>query len=456
MRLAIHILVLVACVAFMATGAEARQKTSVSTHPAVKKPAATTKTKKHAQAKARKSFRLGNFELPATPQKSFAIQPAKKPGSVVPANSRAADMQLRSELERYLGTRYKRGGTGGDGFDCSGFARSMYRKLFGVDLPHNAQSQFQLPMFAKLNENALKTGDLVFFASTAKKKRINHVGIYLDDGEFIHAESNRGIVISSIDEEHWRKRLVSAKRLDSKAGLKLGSLESLSDVEDEQDEDDAPETGMQVHYSSKEKSPFAADRAAVKKSPVKRPQSVEVDYVRPILGKYCNLHLGTFRDEFDLNGNDAEPPLSLSDTADSYSTYSYSQGIRIASDIKPFQWMSITPSFMYYNHGPELDSFQMPTRSLGVDVSLGSLDDAGWSLSTGLKYASLRTAALRSASRSSDPGLVDMSLTYSQRLTNSMQLSLMGLRSSVTDMASDLRAGSRADQRVFFMMNYNY
>ena len=98
----------------------------------------------------------------------------------------------------------------------------------------------------------------------------------------------------------------------------------------------------------------------------------------------------------------------------------------------------------------------MPTRSLGVDVSLGSLADAGWSLSTGLKYASLRSAALRSASRSSDPSLLDMSLTYSQRLTDSMQVSLMGLRSSVTDMASDVRAGSRADQRVFFMMNYNY
>ena len=60
------------------------------------------------------------------------------------------------------------------------------------------------------------------------------------------------------------------------------------------------------------------------------------------------------------------------------------------------------------------------------------------------------------ASRSGDPSLLDMSLTYSQRVTDSMQLTLMGLRSSVTDMAADLRAGSRADQRVFFMLNYNY
>jgi cell wall-associated NlpC family hydrolase len=240
-RLAIHIVFLLACGAFMATGAEARQKTTVAKQSSVKKVAITPKakakksvklgnseplatstksstknTKKPAavtrKAKAKKSVKFGNSELPAAPPEFFTKN-STKPFSGVSINRRVADLQLRGELERYLGTRYKRGGTGGDGFDCSGFARSMYRKLFGVDLPHNAQSQFHLPMFAKLNEKALKTGDLVFFASTAKKKRISHVGIYLDDGQFIHAQSKRGVVISNMDDDYWRKRLVSAKRL---------------------------------------------------------------------------------------------------------------------------------------------------------------------------------------------------------------------------------------------------
>jgi hypothetical protein len=100
----------------------------------------------------------------------------------------------------------------------------------------------------------------------------------------------------------------------------------------------------------------------------------------------------------------------------------------------------------------------MPTRSIGVDMNLGSLADMGWSLSTGLKYASLSNAAVRSSSRSYDSNLLDMSFTYSQRLTDSTQLSLMGqrLRSSVSDMTADLHSGIRADQRVFFMLNYNY
>ena len=444
------IMLLLAFVAFTASAAEARLKTTIPKKSTIKKPAAAT------NYKAKKSVRIGNSELPALPPQIVAAN--KKSGTAASLINSPDDRQLRSELERYLGTRYKRGGTGGDGFDCSGFARSMYRKLFGVDLPHNAQSQFQLPMFAKLNENALKTGDLVFFASTAKKQRINHVGIYLDDGQFIHAQSNSGIVISSIDEEHWRNRLVSAKRLENKDGLKPGAFDGFADSEDEQAEDDEAASGMHVRYSSKEKRSCAADRVAVKSSTGKKPQSVELDYVRPIFGKYCNLHLGSFREDFDLSGDDSEAPLSVYDPYGSYSTYSYSQGIRIASDIKPFQWMSITPSFMYYNHGPELDEFEMPTRSIGLDMNLGSLADTGWSLSTGLKYASLSNAAVRSSSRSYDSNLLDMSFTYSQRLSDRMQLSLMGqrLRSSVSDITADLHSGIRADQRVFFMLNYNY
>lgn len=449
MQLAIQIVLLFACVAFLATAAEARPKKSVSKHSSVKKSAVTTK------AKTKKSVRAEHSELPAAPPEFFKKN-STKPFSGISVNRRVADLQLKSELERYLGTRYKRGGTGGDGFDCSGFARSMYLKLFGVDLPHNAQSQFHLPMFAKLNAQALKTGDLVFFASTTKKKRISHVGIYLDDGQFIHAQSKRGVVISSMDEDYWRKRLVSAKRLEHTAGLSQGSFDQLSDWEDEQDEDELPETGMHMRYSTKQKRSLSVDRAVAKNSQQKQAQSVEVDYVRPVFGKFCNIHFGTFRDEFPLYGDDSEAALQVYDPLSAYSTYSYSQGIRIASDIQPFKWMIITPSFMHYNHGRELDSFEMPTSSLGIDVSLGSLNDAGWSLSTGLKYASLSTTAMRAASRSSDPSLLDMSLTYSQRLTDRLQLSLMGLRSSVTDMAADLRAGSRADQRVFFMMNYNY
>ena len=481
-KLTLRVLLLFAFLAFVAQGAEASQNPSVpkktvakklpsagkakstvvaqgaeaSQNPSVPKKTVAKKLPSVGKAKS-KIVRSNNSELPALPPKpaKATVATSSKPGSGASEIRADYDRQVRSELERHLGTRYKTGGTGRDGFDCSGFARSMYQKLFGVDLPHNAQSQFQLPMFAKLNQSALKTGDLVFFSSTAKKNRINHVGIYLADRQFIHAESNRGIVISSIDDDHWRDRLVSAKRLESKAGLKSAAFDEVSDSEDEQngDDDAAAEYGMHVRYSSKAKRSFAGSGAAVKSSPGKKPQFAELDYVRPIFGKYCSLSLGMFREDFDIYGDDSQTSLAAYDP---YSTYSYTQGIRIASDIKPFRWMSITPSLLYYNHGHELDEFNIPTRSVGLDVSLGSLADVGWSLSTGLKYASLSNAASRSTLHSSDPSMLDLSLTYSRRLTDRMQLSFMGLRSSASDVVSDTRTGVRADQRVFFMVNYHY
>jgi cell wall-associated NlpC family hydrolase len=449
-RLALRIMLVFAVVAFAATGAEARHVAATPPKPAPKKQSL------QRRPVVKKTFKAKNSELPA---RVLGKYPTKtQPGSGMSRLRAEDNHQVRSELEKYLGTRYKRGGTGSGGFDCSGFARSMYRKLFGIELPHNAQSQFQLPEFTKLNSDSLRTGDLVFFSPTAKKNRINHVGIYLNDGQFIHAESNRGIIISSIDEAHWRDRLVSAKGLDSTKQFNAQAFEAWSQAADEPEENDNDEeSGLHVRYDAKPQRQ-AEQSVALKSSPSKKQQFVELDYIRPVFGKYCNLQLGSFREDFDIYDSSADVPEGLHDPYGAYSLYSYTQGIRIASDIKPFQWMSITPSFMYYNQGPELENFLMPARSFGVDMSLGSLHDAGWSLSTGLKYESLSTSALRRASRSGEPSQLDLSLTYSQRLNSRMQLSLMGqsLRSSLAQKVEDAGSASGADQRVFFMLNYNY
>ena len=444
---------MVALVAFAAPGAQARYAVTAANKKPSKKQALPHRQAVKKTVKAKKYDSIARNELPArAPEKYSAKQLTSSSMSLLRDED---NRQVRSELEKYIGTRYKRGGTGSDGFDCSGFARSMYRKLFGIDLPHNAQSQYQLPAFTKLNANSLRTGDLVFFSPTTKKQRINHVGIYLDDGQFIHAESNRGIIISSIDEEHWRQRLVSAKGLDTKKQFSAQAFEAWSEPAEQPEENEDEDSGLKVRYDAKPQRP-AEQGVSLKSSSAKKQQFVELDYIRPIFGKYCNLQLGSFREDFDVYDNTAGISQSPQDPYGVYSVNSYTQGIRIASDIKPFQWMSITPSFMYYNQGPELDNFAMPTRSLGVDMSLGSLPDAGWSLSTGLKYEALSTSALRRATRAGEPSQLDLSLTYSQRVTRSMQLSLMGqsLRSSLAQRSED--ASISADQRVFFMLNYNY
>ena len=89
--------------------------------------------------------------------------------------------------------QYVWGGTSlTNGADCSGFTLSIYKK-YGVSLPHHAASQAQLG--TKVDYNSAQPGDLVFYA---KNGRINHVAIYIGNGQVIHASSPKtGIKISS-------------------------------------------------------------------------------------------------------------------------------------------------------------------------------------------------------------------------------------------------------------------
>jgi cell wall-associated NlpC family hydrolase len=79
----------------------------------------------------------------------------------------------------YLGVRYAYGGTSpGSGFDCSGFTRFVYAH-FGIALPHYSGGQFGIGR--RVSRAALRPGDLVFFDS------LGHVGIYVGGDRFIHA-----------------------------------------------------------------------------------------------------------------------------------------------------------------------------------------------------------------------------------------------------------------------------
>lgn len=114
--------------------------------------------------------------------------------------------------------RYRRGGRSpASGFDCSGFVSYVFLHGMGLKLPASSAEQFLDGIKVKRNE--MRSGDLVFFR-TAGKKRISHVGIYLDDGRFIHAPSSGKVVrIDSLDETYWAKRFAGAKRPE---GVALG------------------------------------------------------------------------------------------------------------------------------------------------------------------------------------------------------------------------------------------
>ncbi|HSE13102.1 MAG TPA: C40 family peptidase [Rudaea sp.] len=106
--------------------------------------------------------------------------------------------------------RYRRGGRApSTGFDCSGFVQYVFAHALGIDLPDNSVSQSEAGI--RVARNELKTGDLVFFHT--RGKGISHVGIYLDNGRFIHSPSTgKRVRVDDLSDRYWARRYVGARR----------------------------------------------------------------------------------------------------------------------------------------------------------------------------------------------------------------------------------------------------
>ncbi|MDY0072843.1 MAG: C40 family peptidase [Thauera sp.] len=111
----------------------------------------------------------------------------------------------------YLGVRYRFGGTSPKtGLDCSGLVLNVFRNALDVELPRTAGEMSRLG--EKIARHDLKPGDLVFF--NTMRRAFSHVGIYLGEGEFVHAPSTGGKVkIEKLASSYWAKRFNGARRL---------------------------------------------------------------------------------------------------------------------------------------------------------------------------------------------------------------------------------------------------
>jgi cell wall-associated NlpC family hydrolase len=123
-----------------------------------------------------------------------------------PSNTEG-NLVIRSAL-RYLGIPYRWGGVTAYGIDCSAFVRSVFAGL-GVNLPRVAREQANVgtPVQAK----DLQPGDRLYFA--CHHNYIDHAGIYMGGGYFIHSSAGRGgVAVDSIYKPLFARSLVSARR----------------------------------------------------------------------------------------------------------------------------------------------------------------------------------------------------------------------------------------------------
>lgn len=156
---------------------------------------------------------------PALARATLPADPAALAPTAVADEAVAAPAQEAADLRRALVSlamnlrdiRYVRGGrTPSTGFDCSGFVRYVFAHAIGLHLPANSARQFLAGV--KVKRGDMQPGDLVFFR-TRGHKRISHVGIYLDNGRFIHSPSaGKAVEVSSLDDTYWARRFAGARR----------------------------------------------------------------------------------------------------------------------------------------------------------------------------------------------------------------------------------------------------
>jgi cell wall-associated NlpC family hydrolase len=111
----------------------------------------------------------------------------------------------------YVGYPYVWAGNTPAGFDCSGFTQYVILNTVGIDIGHSVPGQTGYG--AWVDWEAWQPGDLVFFANTFSAG-ISHVGIYIGDGQFIHAENeSTGVRISSLYSDYYSGHYYGAYRI---------------------------------------------------------------------------------------------------------------------------------------------------------------------------------------------------------------------------------------------------
>lgn len=124
-----------------------------------------------------------------------------------------------AQHKEWHGTRYRLGGLSRKGVDCSGFVYLTFQERLGMTLPRDTSKQSREGR--DIAKKDLQVGDLVFF----RTGRYNHVGIYMDNGQFLHASTREGVKMSRLGDAYWTRTFWKAKRLDLPSAQQVAKLQ---------------------------------------------------------------------------------------------------------------------------------------------------------------------------------------------------------------------------------------
>ena len=116
--------------------------------------------------------------------------------------TRISESSLRSALlhhyDRWEGAPYRYGGNSRYGVDCSGFVHAMFKEALDIEVPRSTERLSQAG--TRVSRRHLTAGDIIIFRISGKSL---HAGIYVGNGQFIHAAKSRGVMISSLSNPYW-------------------------------------------------------------------------------------------------------------------------------------------------------------------------------------------------------------------------------------------------------------
>ncbi len=139
---------------------------------------------------------------------SYKLSKGEKHTNQVVQNASGATADWMTVIKPWLGTPYKYGKASKSGTDCSGYIMNIFKEKTGISLPHSSSQMYK--MGKKIDKDDLKTGDLVFFGGFTG---VDHVGIYLEEGNFTHASTSKGVMISPMNDSYWQPRYKGARRI---------------------------------------------------------------------------------------------------------------------------------------------------------------------------------------------------------------------------------------------------
>lgn len=142
----------------------------------------------------------------STPAVSSSTRTTPEPN--LSRSERKVKEALDLAFKDWSGIPYLLGGTGYNGVDCSSFMQIVFGDYFEITLPRTTGEQMKEG--SSVRKRSIKMGDMVFFKTGRDSY---HVGVMVNDEQFMHASTSSGVMISGLQERYWSDAYLTTRRV---------------------------------------------------------------------------------------------------------------------------------------------------------------------------------------------------------------------------------------------------